>query len=72
MEAKVSLRVHKSKPLVPILSQTNSLHTPTSYVLKARFNILSHLRLDLLRCFLPFVFSEQNFVHGLTISFSLI
>ena len=38
----VHYRIHKSPPPVPVLGQTNPVHTSTSYFLKIHFNIVLH------------------------------
>jgi hypothetical protein len=37
---RVHYRIHKSPSLVPILSQTSSVHTTTSYLSKIQLNIV--------------------------------
>jgi hypothetical protein len=51
---KVRCHVHKSPPLVPILSQMDPAHTALSYFSKIHFNIILHLRLGLPSGLVPF------------------
>jgi len=55
---EVHYRVHKSPPLVPILSQMNPYHTLPTYF----FSIHSNIILDLPSGLLPSGFPTKNFV----------
>jgi hypothetical protein len=50
---KVHYRIHKFPQPFSILSQLSPVHTPTSYLLKIRLNIILHLRLGLPSGFFP-------------------
>jgi hypothetical protein len=50
---KVHYRVHKSPPLVPILSQIDLVHTIPSYISKIILILAIHLRLGLPSGFFP-------------------
>ena len=59
---KVCYRVHKSSPVVPILSQINPFHTLQPIYLGRSLIISSPLRLGLTSGHFPSDFSHQNFV----------
>jgi hypothetical protein len=57
---KVHYRSHKCPPPVPILSQINPDHTPTSYILKIHHNIIYHLRMGIPSGLFPSVFHTKT------------
>ena len=60
MATKVRYHIHKFPPPVPILSQLDSLHNPTSHILKIHLNITLHLRLGLTSGIFPSSFPTKT------------
>jgi len=56
----VHYRSHKCLPPVPILSQLDPIHTPTSHFLKFQLMLSSHLRLGLASGLLPSGFPAET------------
>ena len=57
---KIYYCIHRSPQLALIVSQINSVHTLSSYLLKIHFNIYSHLRVGLHSGFFPSGFPTKN------------
>jgi hypothetical protein len=75
---KVHCRIHKYPLPVPTLSHIDPVHTPTSYFIKIRLNIIPHLHLGLPCGLLPQDFPTKTLytpllspivLHALSISF---
>jgi hypothetical protein len=64
---KISYRFHKSSPLVPILSQTDPVHTIPSYLSEINLLLSTHLSLGLPSGLFPYGFLT-NILHAFLFS----
>ena len=62
LNPKFHYLIHKSPPLVPSLSQINSVHSVPSQLFKVHFNIILPPNLRSTKCCISFRFPHQNIV----------